>query len=162
MADQTDHYQVETEYTLKDGTTGGLRTMERGFKAVAHEARGLKDRFREFRMESGLTSPAMLGVGFGLGAWAMKAKEAVHSFEKTRKSMAGLMAETMQWPSHMSGIQQYTEATKMGTEVTEALEDTVRSYGGSLDEASAGFKQLTASVAPMHLTSGASVQRRQS
>lgn len=152
MATETEKYQVETEYTVTDKATAALRAMERGFKAAGHELHGLKEKFAEFRSESRLMAASMLGVGFGLGAWFEKAKEATGGFERARKSMAGLMAETMNFPSHMSGIERYNASTKMATEITESLENTVRQYGGTLDEATAGFKQLTASVAPMHLT----------
>jgi hypothetical protein len=148
---ETEHYKVETEYTVEDKASGAAVRIEKAFKALGHEAHRLHEKFQDFRKEQRFTAAAMLGVGFGLGAWVEKAKEAVGGFERTKKSLAGLFAETLNWPSAVSGVDRYRAAVKLSTDVTEELEETVKDYGGTLDEAAAGFRGLTASVAPAHL-----------
>lgn len=151
MAGEHEHYQVETEYTVDDKATTVAARIERGFKHLAHETHKLREKFHEFRNEQRFTAAAMLGVGFGLGAWVDKFKEAVGEAARAKKAIAGLFAESLNWPKAVSGVERYQSSIKLAGEVTEELEEIVAKYGGTLDEASQGFRNLTAAVAGAHL-----------
>lgn len=151
MATEHEKYKVETEYTVHDKSTGPAHRIERAFKALKQEAHNLQERFRSFRNDQRFTAAAMFGVGFGLGAWIDKTKEAVFEFTKAKKAIAGLFAESLNWPTAISGVDRYRMAAKLAGEITEELEEVVADYGGSMDEAAAGFRGLTAAVGPAHL-----------
>lgn len=144
-------YKVETEYTVEDHASGPANRMERAFKALKHEAHKLGEKFHEFRNEQRFTAAAMLGVGFGLGAWVEKMKEAVFEAGKAKKALAGFFSESLNWPTSISGVDRYRHSAHLAAEMTEELEEVVANYGGSLDEASAGFRGLSAAVASAHL-----------
>lgn len=152
MAHETDHYTVETEYTVKDGSSFSLARIEKGFKALEHSTERLRERFNEFGRELRGNTAALLGIGFGIGAVVEKTKEATASFEEAQDSVQALVANTMQWPKALTPLDRWNASAKLSAETTEALEDTVRDYGGSLTDAVAGFKELTATVSPMKLT----------
>ncbi len=149
---ETTKYQVETEYKVEDHASSAVARIEHAFKHAAHGVEKMSEKFKEFRQEQRFTAAAALGVGFGLGAWVEKAKEANKEFESTKKSVTGLLSAMLDWPQGISAIDRYTRASKLSAEVTEHLEDTAARYGQNLPELAQGYKYLASAMAPLHLS----------
>ncbi len=149
---ETEHFKVETEYTVKDHASGAAKGIEHAFHHAAHGVSHLAEKFNEFRREQRFVAAALLGINLGLGSWIEKAKEANSQFYQVRKGIAGVLTEFLDWPKTVSGVERYNRSLKLANETTLELEESAEKYAIPLQDVGAGYRQISAALAPLHLS----------
>lgn len=145
-------YSVTSEYKVEDHASAAFERIAKVTERLGHGVTHLTHKFNEFRMEQRFVAAAMFGVGFGLGSWIEKAKEANSQFYTVRRNVAGMLTELLEWPKGVDGVARYNRAMALANEHTEELEETSIRFATPLTEVSAGYKAIAAAVAPLHLS----------
>src|SRR6266480_4592605 len=153
---ETEHRTVATDYVAHtEGAVHSLGRLEHGFHAVVGKVEHLHEKFGEFRREQGMTTLAMLGLGYGLGSWVEKIKEVNSEFTSTQKSIAGVLSSSLQFGKGTSEIDKYKESMAIAKGVTEEAEDTAARFGlqfGQLEGVGTIYKKLAISAGDLGLS----------
>lgn len=141
MSDE--HRKVETEFTARDAGYGAtLAKISHGFTEVHHKLEGVREKIKEFRREQGLTTMAALGLGYGIGSWVDKIKEANAEFGAAKKGIAGVLSATLEFPKGTSEIDRYKRSMQLATEQTEEAEYTAARFDMSLEDVAGVYRSL--------------------
>lgn len=144
--------KVRVQYTVEDQAAGPLGRIAEKAGHAGGAVEKLRDRFKEFRGETALMAAGVLGVGFGLGAWVEKAKEANREFGGAQKSIASTMATILDWPRAMAPVEKFTRSMGLAKGVTQELDEKAADYGLSLTDLASAYKTIGVAAAPMKLS----------
>lgn len=145
--------QVRTEFTAHDAGVGSVLARHENMAGRAAHAIGhLNERFSEFRREQGLTTLAALGLGYGLGSWMEKLKEANAEARVAQKGIAGVLAGALAFDKGTAEIDRYRQSFALAREIMEHSENTAARFGMSLEEVSNIYKKLAVSVGGLGLS----------
>ncbi len=152
MAETTERI-VQTRFVAIDGGHEGVVTrlanrMQFGAEKVAH----LQNRFADFRREQGFTTLAALGLGAGIGAWIVKAKEANAEFGRTQKSIAGVLTSALDFNKGTTEIERYTQAAKLAHNITEELDETSARFVMPLEDVAGAYRGMASAAGMLGLT----------
>lgn len=144
---------VGVSYRVHDeGASKAADHIGKSLDHAGHASHGLRHKLGELRQELGLTAPALLGVGFGLGMWVEKAKEANAEFGRTKRAVASTLAIVLDWDKGTTVMDRYQRSTKLATEVTEKLEDVHARFGSSLEELGNAYRTVSISAGPLKMS----------
>jgi len=145
--------EVRTEFTARDAGVGAtVMRMASAFEGGAKRLDHLRERVGEFRREQGLTTLAALGLGYGVGSWIEKIKEANTEFAQTQKGIAGVLTSALDFGKGTSEIDQFTRSMKIAKGVTEELEESAGKYVMPLDDVTAAYKKLLVATGGLGLS----------
>lgn len=137
------HRTVETVFTAKDAGYGAVvGRLSSSFQQGSQHLDRLRHRFGEFRREQGLTTLAALGLGYGIGSWIEKAKEASAEFIGTQKALAGVLAGSLKFPKGTSEIEKYNRAMVLSRGITEQSEELGARFNMRLDDVASSYKTV--------------------
>lgn len=149
----TEHREVQTEFTAKDAGFGAaLAKLSHGFTDVHHKLEGMRERIGEFRREQGLTTVAALGLGYGIGSWVDKIKEANAEFGHNQKGIAGMLAGSLAFKSGTDEVEKYNRSLVLSKDITQELDDTAARFNMQLDDTAASYKSVMTATSAMGLT----------
>lgn len=138
-------HTVETTFTAKDlNYTSVVGKISHGFE---HAQEKLKD----FRRETGMTTLGMLGLGYGLTSWVEHTKEANAEFANTQKSIAGLLAGSLEFAKGTSEIERYNRSLALSNDITHELDETSGRFVQPLESVAAAYRGILTATAPLHL-----------
>jgi hypothetical protein len=143
---------VGVSYRVHDeGASKAAEHIGKSLDHAGHASHGLSRKLGELRQELGLTAPALLGVGFGLGMWVEKAEEAATEFGRTKRAAASTLATVLDWDKGTTVIDRYRRSSVLAAEVTEKLQDVHARFGPQLEELGNAYRTIAISGAPLKL-----------
>jgi len=153
MAETTTRHEVSTDFTARDAGVGALLSrFSTGFRESGERLHGLRERFGEFRRETGLTTVGLLGVGIGLGALVHKAREAVNEFGRTEKGIASLLSGMLNFERGVSEIDRYTRAMVLAKEITAELDEVAARFVMPMESVGSVYRKVVVSAGALGLT----------
>lgn len=144
---------VETEFKAKDaGYSGAVAKLADRFDAAAKRVEKFREKVGEFRREQGLTTLAALGLGYGIGSWIEKIKEANAEFGRNQKGIAGILAGSLAFKKGTSEIERYTRSLALSKGITQELDETAARFGMQLDDVATSYKSVMAATGALGLS----------
>jgi hypothetical protein len=148
-----EHRKVETEFTAKDAGYGaGLAKISRAFSEVHHKLEGMREKIGEFRREQGLTTVAALGLGYGIGSWVEKIKEANAEFSSTQKQIAGVLSGALNFAKGTDELERYQRSLKLSTDITKELNETAGRFTQPLTDVATAYKSIAIAAGGLGLS----------
>jgi hypothetical protein len=143
---------VETEFKVRDSFSGGMSKMGGAFGRASGKLNELQNKFRDFRREQGLTTLGALGLGYGIGSWIEKIKEANSEFGRTQKGIAGVLSSSLKFERGAGEIDRYNRSMRLSKDITESLEDTSARFATSFDDVANSYRTVVAAAGPLGLS----------
>lgn len=143
---------VQTEFTVKDSFSGAVGRMSSSFARGAEKVSELQNRFKEFRREQGFTTLAALGLGYGIGSWIEKTKEANREFNSTQKSLAGVLSSSLKFERSASEIDRYNRSLKLSRQITDEMEETGARFNVGLGDVANSYKTVSTAAGILGLS----------
>lgn len=144
---------VSTEFTAKDaGFSGAVSKMAAAFDAGAKRVERFREKVGAFRREQGLTTLAALGLGYGIGSWIEKIKEANAEFGRNQKGIAGILASSLAFNKSTSEIERYNRSLALSKGITQELDDTAARFNMQLDDTATAYKSVMVATGALGLS----------
>ena len=140
MADET--HTIRERFVVEDHGSAAVEKIGHAFEHAAEHGRELKERVGEFRREIGLSAPALLGIGAGLGAWVEKTKEVARETDIAKRQLTGFFSTSLNWDKHTSFVDRYNASAKIASEQFEKLDEVAGRFGGSGAQVVDNYKQI--------------------
>lgn len=144
---------VETEFTAKDAGYGAAVSKISGaFNAGAKKLDHFRERLGEFRKETGLTTLAALGLGYGIGSWYEKLKETNLMFEHVERGIAGILTGSLKFEQGATEIDRYRRSLALSKDITAELDETAAKYEQSLDQVATTYRTVSTAAGGLGIT----------
>lgn len=143
---------VETEFKVRDSFSGGVGNMTSKLTEASKKANELREKFRDFRREQGLTTLGALGLGYGIGSWVEKTREVNREFAATQKGIAGVLSSSLKFEKGASEIDRYNRSLVLSKGITEELEEAAARFNVNLTETDQSYRVLSSAAANLGLT----------
>jgi len=145
--------EVRTEFTAEDkGLRGQLSQISGAFAHAGHQTEGLRDRIRDFRKEQGLTTVAVLGLGYGIGSVFERIKEENAEFGRATKGIAGVLSGALKFDEGTTEVNRYTRSLALAKDVTEELEHTAGRFNLQFTDVAEVYKKTALAAGSMGLS----------
>lgn len=152
MAEGEKRVRVGVQYDVDGNADRRLTGIAGAAQKAGGAVGGLTSRFGAFRQEVGLNSAALLGVGFGLGAWVNAAKQANAEQAKAIKGLAALYSTSLAWDENTSATERYARSLTLARENFEQLDEIGDRFAVDGEAVAAAYRTLGIAAAPLGLT----------
>jgi hypothetical protein len=150
---ETETRTVGTEFTAKDaGYSAVLDRIAGKFEESARHLAELKEKMGDFRRETGLSTLGALGLGYGIGSWIEKAREANTEFDATQKAIAGILASSLGFEKGASEIDRYNRSLVLAKGVATDLEEQAARFGMQVGDVAGAYRVTASSAGALGLT----------
>lgn len=143
---------VETRFTVKDLFSGEFGKIQAKASEGAKKIAELQTKFRDFRREQGFTTLGALGLGYGIGSWIEKTREANSEFGRMQKGIAGVLAGSLKFEKGASEVDRYRRSMELSKDVMEDHERVAGRFQVGLDDIDQTYRTLVAGAGTLGIT----------
>ncbi len=143
---------VESRFTVNDQFSGVFGRIESKVGEGAKKFQELREKFRDFRREQGLTTLGALGLGYGIGSWIEKTREANAEFGRLQKQTAGVLAGALKFEKGAGEVDRYTRSLALAKDVMEDQERVAGRFNVSLDDVTQTYRTLAVGAGQLGAT----------
>lgn len=150
---ETETRTVETVYTAKDaGHSAVVDHISETFKSAAEHAAEMKARIGEFRAEMGMSTLSAVGLGYGIGSWVERAREANREFLNTQQSIAGVLSSSLKFERGAGELDRFNRSMTLSRGITEELEEQAAKLNTPLQDIAQTYRTTAGAAGALGLS----------